>query len=458
MTAEPLDSLSDVVLAGLEHGTADSHLRERIFIEEAEQPAMLRALAEAGAEEALVLSTCDRVVLAARGAHGTDLSCEPLVEALAARAGGEADTVRAQASRYTGLGAVRHLFAIASSLESQVIGEPQVLGQVKEAHRQAAAAGLSGGLLDTVLQAAYAAAKRVRSETTIGERPVSIASAAVATAREIHGDLKRARVFLIGLAEMGELLAAQFEEAGVAELTVAHPRARRAATVATRLSATRAEWAELEERLPEHDILIAALGQGSRVLARDDLRRALKRRRYRPIFAIDAAVPGDIDPAVGELDEVFLYDLGDLEQVAQLGQATREAAGAEAWRIVDAEVQAFIERLSARAAAPSLAALRAHAEALRQEILASGNVDAEQATRLLIARLLHAPASALRAAGASQEDRRWLEESLARLFGLPLERAPQRVEEARAADREPIGREAGAAAGGGGKHEETGKP
>lgn len=405
--------LDDLLIVGVNHRSAPADLRNRLYVEEEDLPARLAELKSAGVAPALVLCTCDRVEIATC-APGADVAA--LSARLAEWGDAAPEELRELAAVRRGEAAARHLFAVAASLDSQVIGEPQVLGQVKAAHKRATAAGLSGGLLESALQAAYAAAKRVRSETAIGARPVTLAASALQVARQVHGDLGRVRALLLGLGEMGELLAEELQLAGVAELAVAHPIDRRAERAARRIGCHRRLWAELPAALAGADILVSAVGGTDYVLDRQLLAAALKARRRRPIFLIDAAVPGDVAPDVSELDDVFLYDLDDLEGLARQGKAEREAVAGAAWRLLEEELAAFVRQHAERAAVPAVSALRQRFDAARAEVLAGGVRDAEQATRLLVNRLLHAPSRALREAAARGQDAAEMERLLARLF------------------------------------------
>jgi len=219
-----------------------------------------------------------------------------------------------------------HLFSVAAALESQVVGEPQILGQVRESHRQAADLGQVGPSLDACVQAAYAAAKRVRTETDVGRYPVSIASAALLVARDVHGDLTHCTALLVGLGEMGEFMGGELKAAGVRELAVIHPVLRRAQSAAQRLGAHYRPWEELDDALATSDIVVGALGAGRFSVTARQAERALRARRRAPIYFIDAAVPLDIEPQVNALDAAFVYDLEDLERLALKGRDSRQQA------------------------------------------------------------------------------------------------------------------------------------
>ncbi|MBU2089473.1 MAG: glutamyl-tRNA reductase, partial [Alphaproteobacteria bacterium] len=300
-------------VAGFNHRGCPVALREQIYVEDVEQPEMLARFREAGVAEILILSTCDRVELWMAGDEATALAA---LDQLVAAAGLDPAVLAGYRHLITGEAALRHAFAVAASLESQVIGEPQVLGQVKAAHRLARDIGMVGPVLEPVLQAAYQAAKRVRTETAIGERPVSLAAAACQLARDVQGDLSRCAALLLGTGEMGEFLTAQLLAAGLGRVTVIGRTARRAEAVARRLGGHFATLEELPQALPAADIVVACHGEGRYTLSADSVEGALRQRKRRPVFLIDLAVPGDIEPSVNRLDDAFLYDLGELEQVA----------------------------------------------------------------------------------------------------------------------------------------------
>ena len=406
-----------LLVIGTNHRTSPIALRDRFALVEAELSAALEGLRGAGLGEAALIATCDRVELVTTS-DDADRTAALFIELLAERTGFAAATIAAGLYRHEGAAALRHVFAVTSALDGLVIGEPQVLGQVKAAHRLAAEFGLAGAALEPVFSAAYAAARRVRRDTRIAERPVSIAAAALQLARDIHGDLDRCEALLLGPAEMGELIAGQFRRAGLARLVVCGPPAR-AERAAQRFVCNLLPLDELDDALAAADIVIASLGSGRAVLTVPRVAAVLRRRPRRPIFVIDAAIPADAEPAVNDLDGAFLYDLGDLERAALAGRAVREAASAEAWRILDAELSAFAERRAARRAAPAVVALRRHVEALRRQALDEAGDDAEAATRLLANRVLHDPSEVLRElAGASPGEIAAIEDLLRRLFRL----------------------------------------
>ena len=379
-----------MVVVGADHRTSSVMLCDRIFVDDAAALDFLAGLARAGLAQCLALSTCDRVEIHA--IHGSpDETAERAASALAAHAEMKPKELRRELYLLSGNDAVRHLFAVVASLDSMVIGEPQVLGQVKAAHKLARAAGTLGAELEQILQAAYGAAKRVCGETTIAEGPVTIAASALRVARDIHGDLDRCAALLVGAGEMGELVAGKLRGAGLGRLTVAAATQERAAATGRRLGCQGVGYDELAASVAAHDIVIAAAGTGGYLIGAELVATALERRRRKPIFIIDAAVPGDVEPAVERLDEAYCYDLDDLEGVAQRGLASREGAAHLVWHILDEELDAFLRGRAERSAVPTLQRLRRRFETAREDALARAPADAAEATRLLINRLLHDP-------------------------------------------------------------------
>lgn len=418
MPDSPAGAIDRYLVVGLSHDAAPAHVRAGLFSEKPDLDAFLADLSANGIDDGVVIATCERVEVVTLTPDPT--ATEAALTRLVARWGGLPVDDAAQALRVVrGSSALRHVFAVAAALDSEVPGDPDVPGQVRAGLRAAQARGMLGGGLDAAFQAAFGVAKRVRSETALGEKPVSIAAAAAQVAGEIHGDLKRSSLLMVGLGEVSELMAWQFRASGVGRLTITHPTERRADRVAARQQAHVHPWSDLDSVLPDADIVVAALGEGRYTVTRDQVRRALKKRRQRPMFLVDAAVPGDIDPAVDKFDAAFRYEFTDLERIAATGLVERETAALDAWRIVDAELDAFEARQQERAAVPTLVALREHAEAVRTEVLADGKLDADAATRRLLQRLLHTPTRALRqAARESEAERAELETALRRLFAL----------------------------------------
>jgi glutamyl-tRNA reductase len=384
-----------LVVVGANHRSSSLTLRDRLFIEDTDVPAFIERLRASGVGQAMVLSTCDRIEVQAI-AEDSAVAASRITEIMADHAGLAAGELGEQLYVLAGQEAVGHVFRVTSALDSLVPGEAEVLGQVKAGHNLARDAGMSGSELEAVLQAAYGAAKRVRSETAIGERPVSIAAAAVQVARDLHGDLDRSAGLLVGAGEMGVMVARSMLSAGLGALSAAHPTESRAEAVARELDCHVTPYPDFGARLADFDIVIAAYGSRRRIVTADMVAEAETRRRRKPMFLIDAAVPGDIDTAVDGIEDAFLYGLGDLETVALEGRATREAEAVEAGRIVEEEKERFLRGRAERAAVPTLTELRQHFETVRGEVLTEAGNDAEKATRLLVNRLLHDPSEVMR--------------------------------------------------------------
>lgn len=442
--ADP-DPARDLVAVGIRQRDAGATLADALFVSELDPKPLLAHIEARGLRDVLVLATCERIEVIALGADSGRIG-DVLQSALSTRLPVDRATLARSARSLEGEAALRHLFALAASLESEVVGDPQILGQLKAAHRAARAAGLIGADLETTLQSAYAAARRVRRETRIGEQAVTIATSMLSVSRDVHGDLRRRSGLLIGLGEMGEFLATELHSAGVRDLVICHPSPARAQASARRLGCHHRPWAERGAAIAGADIVISANGGGDFIVTAEHAKAALKHRRQEPIFFVDAAIPGDIDPAVADLGGAFVYTLDDLERVAETGRATRASECAAAWAILDQQLAVFAAHRAARAAVPSVAALRQHFEAVREDVLEDGRLNAEEATRRLVNRLLHTPQTVLREAAAGEPEetsddspgeeapavtRSLLEAALRRLFGIgaPVRhRAPEEEE------------------------------
>jgi glutamyl-tRNA reductase len=412
---EPGDRASRrLVMVGASFRTADPALREKLFLDEAAADRLGRALLEGGCLEALVVPTCDRLEIYAAFDDGADTAV--LDGAMAASLGANPADLARQVYRLEQDAAVAQLFAVASALDSAVPGETQVLAQLKDAHRRASAIEATGPLLEPLLQAAYGCAKRVMTETRLAQHPVSLVAAARSVAQRLHGSLANSTALLVGLGDMGLLIAQALRDAGLAHLVVTHPQEARTAALAREIGAQYRRWSELAAALDGADIVIASMGLGRIVVTRAMVEASLLARRRRPILLLDTAIPGDIEPGAGDPDDAFLYGLDDLDRLAQNGLSNRQAAATEARAIVAAAAESYRRDRAARGTAPALTALRTRFEAARADVLSTHGDDAEEATRRLLNRLLHDPAEILRALADTQEAEeaeRWL----ARLFG-----------------------------------------
>lgn len=411
-----MDPLRKLLIVGVNHRRASPPVRERLFMGEPDQARLLSSIRDLGIAEAVLISTCERVEVLAADTNPQS-AMDGLIGLMSRWTRISPSEMREQCHRHAGMNALRHLFALTCSLESRVVGEPEVLGQVKASHGLAMALGTAGPEVEAALQAAYAVAKRVRSETSVAERPVSIAAAMIRVARNLHGSLRRCTALLVGLGEMVELMAWQLKDMGIRDLVAVHPSRHRAESAARSLLGHYREWDELMEALVQADVVIAGMGSGRYTITAPDVAVALKRRRGRPILFIDTAIPRDIDPAVDELEAAFVYDLDDLEGIARQGRVNREAAADTAWAIVVDELTAYMRRCAERSAVPTIVSLRQHFESVRRQVVADVKHDVEAATRLLVNRLLHGPSEALREAAAmGVTEGEELERAVDRLF------------------------------------------
>ncbi len=438
------------LLAGLNHRNAPVELREQVAITGDALPAALAALrAEPGVREAMILSTCNRVeLLAAYGERPPDLG-----SFLARRFPVNERDLRAHLYQFRDGEAVRHLFRVASSLDSMVVGEPQILGQVKEAYRAAQTAGVAGRELDRLLQATFAAAKRVRAETGIAASSVSIASVAVELALKVFGELAGKQVLLVGAGKMGELAARHLLGRGASSITVANRTEARAERLARTFGGRVLPFARLLDEADAADIVITSTGSHELVFRREDGQRFLQRRRGRPMFFIDIAVPRDVDPEMNRVDGVFCYDIDDLQSVATANLAGRGREAALAERLVEEEVAEFARRAQRLDAVPALIALRDQTEAMRQaemrrmagrlgSLTPAQHEALEALTRGLAKKFLHAPMQALRSAAEDGDaERLSLLESTFHLEGaaVRVDEATEEMEEAAVARRRSCG-------------------
>ena len=391
------------LVVGANQRSSSLFVRDRLYVADGARSGFLADLKAAGIDQAVLVSTCDRIEVQA--VHGQPEEAARRIEALMARHAGLArEEIEGELYVMTGEAALRHIFCVAASLDSTVIGEAHVLAQVKESHRASRAAGLTGSALEAVVQWAFAAAKRVRTETAIGQRPVSVAAAAVDLAEGVHGDLGRSQALLIGTGEMGEVIAAALRAAGLSRLFVTDTHPARAEVAARRFLCHTLPFAGLAEAVGRADIIIGSLGSRTPLVTLEMTRAGLRQRRNRPMVLVDTAIPGDIDPLADRLDGVFLYTLDDLERVARDGRKARESEADAARRIIEEEVSAFLQERAERAAVPALARLRSHFESVRAQALADAGGDAEKATRLLINRLLHDPTRLLREIAGRGDD------------------------------------------------------
>jgi len=389
---------------GLNHKTAPVALREKVAFNEERLVAALRALKkESGVAEVVILSTCNRTEVYWAG----PASAEELSQWLENHHGNNLNLASSLYVHQDRL-AVEHAFSVASGLDSMVLGEPQILGQLKDAYRVAHETGSTGASLNKLFQAAFSAAKRVRSETQIGANAVSLASAAVSLARRMYSDLGARSALLIGAGDMIDLAARHFASAGVKRIVIANRTLARAQALAAELKAYAVDLSALEKEVVEADIVVSCTASATPLITKSTAAAAVRKRRHRPILMIDLAVPRDIEAAVADLSDVYLFSIDDLQQVVEENRQQRFAAAEGARLLLEEEVARFLADARAHDAGPAIRALRQQADIIRTQTL-------EQARRMLAAgkgseevmeylantltnRLLHSPTQALRQA------------------------------------------------------------
>ena len=417
-------------LIGVNHKSAPVEVREQLAIPESRLPeAMKRLAAYPGVDEGLILSTCNRVELLTqtkngsvdlRGFVGNYFKVNP------------AD-LEPHLYEYREQDAIRHLFRVTASLDSMVVGEPQILGQVKEAYATARAVGAVHSQLDLLLTRAFAVAKRVRTETAVGSSAVSVASVAVELAKKIFGSLNGRHVYLVGAGKMSELAARHLLAHGAASIFVANRTYDRASQLATKFNGQAIRFEELYETCDRADIVITSTGAPVTIFRREHGERFLSRRKNRPMFFIDIAVPRDVDPEMNKLDGIFVYDIDDLQQAVASHVADRNKEAERAEAIVNQEVERFQARLQALDVAPTIVSLQDHLETIRQAEIDRlrgrlGPLSPEQElaietlTRGIVNKIMHTPISTLKTA-AREPEATTVIDIVHRLFNLQAKRA-----------------------------------
>jgi glutamyl-tRNA reductase len=415
-------------VTGLNHRTAPLDVRERMAFAEASLAEALGALKNtAGVEEGMILSTCNRVEVAV--AVDDQAEARALTETFLSESHQlDSAGVLPYLYHFEDREAIQHLFRVAASLDSMVLGEPQILGQLKTAYATAKEHGALGGFLDAVLTRAFSVAKRVRSETEIGKSAVSVSYAAVELARKIFGTLEGRKVMVVGAGKMSELAARHLRRSGVSGIYVANRTRERAEQMAALFQGVIVDYEKFVDVLPEMDIVITSSGAPHYILTRNDVKRVLDRRRNRPMFLIDIAVPRNIEPAVNGLDNAFLYDIDDLEKVVDSNRHERTREAGEAEKIIADEVERMLARLKVREVAPTIVSLQEQLEQIRAgEIervrgkLGTLTPEQEEAiealTRGIVHKIAHGPISELRKHAGNPEESH-LVELIQRVFRL----------------------------------------
>ena len=356
----------NLLLAGVNHQTARVDLREKLctLLPEAEL-SYPQLLSYDEIREALYYTTCNRVEVlcvtetmeSLPGVLSAFFACHPEVDPAAL-----ADSLYF----YRDEAAVRHLFRVAASLDALVVGEPQILGQVKEAYRQATKHHATGAILNRLLHKTFSVAKRVRTETGIGDHAVNVSYAAVALGKKIFGDLRGKNVLLLGAGEMAELALEHLKGQGVAQIIIANRTLERGLRLAQRFNGGAVSLEELETQVLSADVLLSSTGSDTFLLSREQMKAAMRRRRQRPLFMIDIGVPRDLDPKINELDNVYLYNIDDLKEVVEENRERRQEAAVQAERLVAAETLKFMDWLKTLEVYPTIISLRQKAQTICQ--------------------------------------------------------------------------------------------
>lgn len=419
-----------IACLGVNHQTAPVEVREKLaFSGDCLNP-LVQIKEMVGCDECCFLSTCNRVEVLLVADPGAD-TITRVRDFLFAGSG----ISGAEAARYsylhTGSEAITHVFRVASSLDSMVLGEPQILGQLKDAYRLAMEHKATGAILHRLLSKSFSVAKRIRTETSIGSSAVSISYAAVQLARKILGELSGKTVLLAGAGEMAELAAEHLLAQGIGKVVVANRTLERAVKLARRFNGEAAALTELVPRLAEADILISSTGAPDLILRKEEMAAVMRQRHNRPIFLIDIAVPRDLDPGLNDLDNIYLYDIDDLQQVVEGNRQERRKEADRAERIVAEETIKFLQWLENMELAPTITELRRRADLLREAelqrtlaVLADLSPEQRKAVTMmgtaLVNKLLHHPMLFLKNSGPA-ETRRHNLLLVRKIFGLDHE-------------------------------------
>jgi glutamyl-tRNA reductase len=424
-----------LLLAGISHKTAPVHLREKLALSETALPEALHQLQNHGASEAVILSTCNRVEFSLTVPDHVEP--RSVIDRFLEAWKGSATAFEGHLYRLDSSEAIQHLFRVAASLDSMVVGEPQILGQLKAAYAVARNEGTVGGLLEQVMTRAFSVAKRVRSETGIGQMAVSVSYAAVELARSIFGSLKGGSlaghsVMIIGSGKMGELAARHLHRSGAKRIFVTNRTWERAQEMAESFQGQAIEYGRFTSVLPEVDIVIASSGAPHYILHPDEMRRVMSARKNKPMFLIDIAVPRNIDPAVNDVEGVILYDVDDLESVVNENIKERSRQADQAEVIVRDEVSRMLSRLKIEEVTPTIISLQEQWENIRatevtravrrlpsltpeqqEQVIAQ----MEAMTKSIVNKIAHGPISAIRG-NAGQPEGEHLLKAVRKVFHL----------------------------------------
>ena len=398
-------------LLGVNHRTAPVEVRERLAIPESRLPDAMRLLLQRpGVSEAIIFSTCNRVELLARSPQEPP-DLRPFLQEFFGANGAE---LAPYLYEYRNADAIRHLFRVASSLDSMVVGESQILGQVKEAYAVARTVGAVHSGLDHLMSRAFAVAKRVRTETSVGSSAVSVASVAVELAKKIFGSLDGKNVYLVGAGKMSELAARHLMAHGAGTIFVANRTHDRAIALAQKFHGKAMLFEGLYETAAEADIIISSTGSPLPIFRKEHGELFLQRRKNKPMFFIDIAVPRDVDAEMNKVDGIFVYDIDDLQSVIAGHVSARHAEVARAEAIIEAEVHRFADRIYSLDVVPMIVSLQDHLENIRQaeidkvrgrlgELSAEQELAVEALTKGIVNKVLHTPITALKAAARESQ-------------------------------------------------------
>jgi glutamyl-tRNA reductase len=400
-----------LITLGINHKTAPLELRERLAFTPQTLPEALSSLKKLGAvEEASILSTCNRTELYCVTSSDID---QEIIHWFSQFHGLEVDQIKEHLYLHKHEETIRHAMEVASGLDSMVLGEPQIAGQMKEAYALANKNGTIGQLLGKLFQRAFAVSKQVRTDTDIGSSPVSVAFAAVSLAKQIFGDLKQTTVLLVGAGETIELATRHLHSQGVGNIIIANRSVERAQTLADEFNGQAISLQHISEHLYRSDIVISSTASPLPIIGKGTVERALKQRKHQPIFMVDLAVPRDIEPEVNELDDIYLYSVDDLQSVIEENMENRQQAAQQAIEIIDVQVQHFLEWQRSLGSVDIIAQIRQNTQSISDDVLSkakkqlAAGQSAEAAldflAHTLTNKFLHQPSTKLRQ--ASQENR-----------------------------------------------------
>jgi len=417
-----------LIAIGLNHRTAPVHVRERLSVAEAKLPELIASLtAMSGVDGVAIVSTCNRVETYVSAADEDLIAA--IVDWLAERAGAERAEIEKHLYILRHGDVVQHLFRVAAGLDSMIIGEPQIHGQVRAAFMASQRCGALYPLLTQLFEQTMRVAKRVRTDTGIGEHAVSVPYAAIELAKKIFGDLNGLQALLLGAGEIGELTAEHLGGSGVRQIFVANRAYERGVQLAERFGGAAIQFAEIEPHLSTCDIVIASTAAPHYVIAKEQVERALASRKRKNLFLIDLSVPRNIDPAIANVDGAYLYNIDDLQLVAESNRELRMKKAQQAEEIVAREVDGFRRRLAAQDAVPTIVELQQRLEEIRAAELEKclrrvGPMTAEQResielmTTQLVNKILHYPILQLKEADEPQEQRESIRKTIRKIFGL----------------------------------------